>query len=71
MHIVLITGISGSGKSSLVSQALLDLIGAHLGQAGPTSVRTAGYLPATASMQFDSADAAYVAALYGDSSVSL
>lgn len=28
-----VTGISGSGKSSLVSQALLDLVGAHLGQA--------------------------------------
>lgn len=26
-----VTGISGSGKSSLVSQALLDLVGAHLG----------------------------------------
>jgi len=28
-----VTGISGSGKSSLVSQALLDLVGAHLGRA--------------------------------------
>jgi excinuclease ABC subunit A len=28
-----VTGISGSGKSSLVSQALLDLVGAHMGQA--------------------------------------
>nr|WP_281459178.1 excinuclease ABC subunit UvrA [Pseudomonas sp. P13] len=28
-----VTGISGSGKSSLVSQALLDLVGGHLGQA--------------------------------------
>ena len=28
-----VTGISGSGKSSLVSQALLELVGAHLGQA--------------------------------------
>ncbi len=26
-----VTGVSGSGKSSLVSQALLDLVGAHLG----------------------------------------
>jgi excinuclease ABC subunit A len=26
-----VTGVSGSGKSSLVSQALVDLIGAHLG----------------------------------------
>lgn len=29
-----VTGVSGSGKSSLVSQALLDLVGSHLGQAG-------------------------------------
>ncbi len=29
-----VTGISGSGKSSLVSQALLDLVGTHLGQPG-------------------------------------
>ncbi|MBK4995148.1 excinuclease ABC subunit UvrA [Pseudomonas sp. S37] len=28
-----VTGISGSGKSSLVSQALLELVGAHLGYA--------------------------------------
>lgn len=27
-----VTGISGSGKSSLVSQALLELVGGHLGQ---------------------------------------
>ncbi|KMO10749.1 excinuclease ABC subunit UvrA, partial [Methylobacterium platani] len=31
-----VTGISGSGKSSLVSQALLDLVGAHLGRPGET-----------------------------------
>ncbi len=30
------TGISGSGKSSLVSQALLDLVGDHLGRPGDT-----------------------------------
>ncbi|WP_410480493.1 excinuclease ABC subunit UvrA [Pseudomonas plecoglossicida] len=30
-----VTGISGSGKSSLVSQALLELVGAHLGHAEP------------------------------------
>ena len=30
-----VTGISGSGKSSLVSQALVDLVGAHLGHAPP------------------------------------
>ena len=29
-----VTGISGSGKSSLVSQALLELVGAHLGHTG-------------------------------------
>jgi hypothetical protein len=41
----------------------IDGAGGILGQAGPTSVRTAGHLPATASMQFDSADAAsYIAA---------
>ncbi len=28
-----VTGVSGSGKSSLVSQALVDLLGAHLGHA--------------------------------------
>ncbi|WP_236238460.1 excinuclease ABC subunit UvrA [Pseudomonas faucium] len=28
-----VTGVSGSGKSSLVSQALLELVGAHLGHA--------------------------------------
>lgn len=27
-----VTGVSGSGKSSLVSQALVELVGAHLGQ---------------------------------------
>ncbi|MBK4988062.1 excinuclease ABC subunit UvrA [Pseudomonas sp. S36] len=31
-----VTGISGSGKSSLVSQALLELVSAHLGQGDPT-----------------------------------
>jgi excinuclease ABC subunit A len=31
-----VTGVSGSGKSSLVSQALIDLVGAHLGhEPGP------------------------------------
>ena len=30
-----VTGVSGSGKSSLVSQALLDLVSAHLGSANP------------------------------------
>ncbi|MNG89560.1 UvrABC system protein A [compost metagenome] len=32
-----VTGISGSGKSSLVSQALLELVGAHLGHAEPAT----------------------------------
>ncbi|GLO12235.1 excinuclease ABC subunit A [Pseudomonas putida] len=32
-----VTGISGSGKSSLVSQALLELIGTHLGHAAQRS----------------------------------
>lgn len=35
----------------------IDGAGGVLGQAGPTAVRTAGYLPATATMQFDTADA--------------
>lgn len=30
-----VTGISGSGKSSLVSQALVDLVGQHLGDEAP------------------------------------
>lgn len=32
-----VTGISGSGKSSLISQALLELVGSHLGHASATS----------------------------------
>ncbi|UOR06350.1 excinuclease ABC subunit UvrA [Hymenobacter aerilatus] len=32
-----VTGVSGSGKSSLVSQALVELVGAALGQALPTA----------------------------------
>ncbi len=31
-----VTGVSGSGKSSLVSQALIDLVGSHLGAQAPT-----------------------------------
>ncbi|HEX6059906.1 MAG TPA: excinuclease ABC subunit UvrA [Gemmatimonadaceae bacterium] len=30
-----VTGVSGSGKSSLVSQALVELVGGHLGHAAP------------------------------------
>lgn len=37
----------------------IDGEGGILGQAGPTSVRTSGSLPATATMQFDIADASY------------
>jgi hypothetical protein len=36
----------------------IDGQGGVLGQAGPTALRTSNYLPATASMQFDIADAA-------------
>ena len=36
----------------------IDGTGGVLGQAGPTALRSGSYLPATASMQFDSADAA-------------
>lgn len=36
----------------------IDGIGGILGQAGPTAIRTDGYLPATAIMEFDIADAA-------------
>lgn len=35
----------------------IDGVGGILGQAGPTAIRTGSYLPATATMQFDSADA--------------
>ncbi len=35
--LTMVTGISGSGKSSLVSQALVDLIGEQLGQQPPDS----------------------------------
>jgi hypothetical protein len=37
----------------------IDGEGGILGQAGPTAYRTANFLPATAVMEFDSADAAY------------
>jgi excinuclease ABC subunit A len=32
-----VTGVSGSGKSSLVSQALVELVAAHLGQEAPAA----------------------------------
>jgi len=41
----------------------IDGEGGILGQAGPTSVRTNGSLPATGTMQFDSADAAHYVTL--------
>lgn len=48
-----VTGVSGSGKSSLVSQALVELVGAHLGQEAPAQEEGADPLeaagPATAS----------------------
>jgi excinuclease ABC subunit A len=39
-----VTGISGSGKSSLVSQALVDLVGEHLGRAQEDEQDEAGEL---------------------------
>ena len=41
-----VTGVSGSGKSSLVSQALVDLMGAHLGQPAEASVEDEAGTPA-------------------------
>jgi excinuclease ABC subunit A len=35
-----VTGVSGSGKSSLVSQSLIDLVEAHLGRASTTADRS-------------------------------
>ena len=37
----------------------IDGVGGILGQAGPTAIRTDGFLPATAIMEFDVADAAF------------
>ena len=42
--LVSVTGISGSGKSSLVSQALVDLVGAALGSRGSTDDEASGEL---------------------------
>ena len=33
--LIAVTGVSGSGKSSLVSQALVELVGEHLGHSRP------------------------------------
>jgi len=41
----------------------IDGTGGILGQAGPTAIRTGSYLPATGTMQFDSADATYYASI--------
>ena len=59
-----VTGVSGSGKSSLVSQALLDLVRAHLGQpagerdddtlaSGPPEPTASGDDPGAGSLQDD------------------
>ncbi|MFD0740399.1 excinuclease ABC subunit A [Lysobacter koreensis] len=37
-----VTGVSGSGKSSLVSQALVELVGAHLGHEPPADETPSG-----------------------------
>ena len=56
--------VRAKGALTLVDDILItaelgniDGAGGVLGQAGPTSIRTASYLPATASMKFDIADA--------------
>ena len=40
-----VTGVSGSGKSSLVSQALVELVGEHLGHEEPTEAQETELLP--------------------------
>ena len=56
--------VRAKGALTLVDDILItaelgniDGAGGVLGQAGPTSIRTASYLPATATMKFDVADA--------------
>lgn len=56
--------VRSKGTVTLVDDILItaelgniDGTGGILGQAGPTSIRTSSYLPATASMKFDIADA--------------
>jgi hypothetical protein len=44
----------------------IDGPGGILGQAGPTSIRTGSYLPATATMQFDIADVAALGSAFSD-----
>jgi len=41
-----VTGVSGSGKSSLVTQALVELVSAHLGHEPPEAEEEAGAAPA-------------------------
>ncbi len=41
-----VTGVSGSGKSSLVSQALVELIGEHLGHSRSSPMKTMQILSA-------------------------
>jgi excinuclease ABC subunit A len=43
-----VTGVSGSGKSSLVSQALVELVAAHLGHEPPPAEEEQGDEPAVA-----------------------
>ncbi len=48
-----VTGVSGSGKSSLVSQALLELVSLHLGKEAPTPEDHLSELPPDASTEDD------------------
>jgi len=60
--------VHGGGKPVKVDDIVItaelkpiDGVGNVLGQAGPTAIRSTSYLPASATMQFDSADAQYYA----------
>lgn len=60
---VTVVGLRGGPRSVddiLITAELgnIDGAGGILGQAGPTSIRSDGYLPATATMKFDSVDVA-------------
>ena len=55
---VSIRGVSIDDIQITAELKAIDGTGGVLGQAGPTALRSGSYLPATASMQFDSADAA-------------
>jgi excinuclease ABC subunit A len=57
--LTVVTGVSGSGKSSLVSQALIDLMAESLGQAGeaePEDIDTAVFAPHAAGGNIEGAD---------------